>query len=161
MLGSVSLHRLHEILQIVMGWENYHLYEFTIANIRYSEPSDDWDLGVEEDARRVQLAEVAPGKGGKFSYLYDFGDGWEHEVKVEKVLSAEPGVRLPICVAGQRACPPEDCGGVWGYAHLLEVLQDPQHEDHEDLLEWVGGAFDPEALDLGEINRTIECFWGR
>ena len=158
MPGTVSLHRLHEILQVVMGWESYHLYEFTIANIHYSEPFDDWDPDAMADAHRFWLTDVVPGEGGKFHYVYDFGDGWEHEVKVEKVLSAEPGLRLPVCVAGRRACPPEDCGGDWGYAHLLEVLQDPQHEEYEYLLEWVGGPFDPEAFDLGEINRMLEGF---
>jgi hypothetical protein len=92
-------------------------------------------------------------------YEYDFGDSWEHVIKVEKILPAMPGVRIPLCLAGKRACPPEDCGGAWGYEHLLEVLRDPAHEEHNEMLEWLGGEFDPEAFDIDATNvelRTLK-----
>jgi hypothetical protein len=88
-------------------------------------------------------------------YEYDFGDGWEHEILVEKILQSEPGVRYPVCLAGKRACPPEDCGGVWGYESLLEALRDPEHPEHNDMLEWIGEDFDPEAFDLDSINQDL------
>jgi len=92
----------------------------------------------------------------KFLYEYDFGDGWEHELLVEKILPAEPGVGYPRCLKGKRACPPEDVGGVWGYADFLEIMRDPNHPEHEDMLEWVGGEFDPEVFDLEEVNAELE-----
>jgi hypothetical protein len=80
-------------------------------------------------------------------YVYDFGDDWVHKVVVEKVLPADPRISYPVCVAGKRACPPEDCGGVWGYREFLAAISDPDHPEHEEMLEWVGGAFDPEEFD--------------
>ena len=87
---------------------------------------------------------------------YDFGDSWEHELLVEKRLPLEAGKRYPVCLTGKRACPPEDCGGIWGYASLLEAIRDPEHPEHEEMLEWVGGEFDPEAFDLDEVNRELQ-----
>ena len=94
----------------------------------------------------------------KFVYEYDFGDSWEHELLVEKILPPEKGAHYPRCIKAKRACPPEDVGGVWGYDDFLEAIQDPDHPDHEDMLEWVGGEFDPEAVDLDEINETLRYF---
>jgi Plasmid pRiA4b ORF-3-like protein len=102
------------------------------------------------------LAEIASSPKTKFIYEYDFGDSWEHEVLIEKILPPETGVRYPNCLTGKHACPPEDCGGVWGYAGLLETIQDSHHPDHEEMLEWVGGSFDPEAFDLDTVNRELK-----
>jgi hypothetical protein len=88
-------------------------------------------------------------------YEYDFGDSWEHELLVEKILPPEPGVRYPLCLKGKGACPPEDVGGVWGYDSFLEAIADPKHPEHDDMLEWVGGEFDPEAFDLDEVNEAL------
>ena len=98
--------------------------------------------------RRAKLNQVAPAEKFKFIYEYDFGDRWQHLLLVEEILPPEPEICYPICIKGKRACPPEDCGGVWGYGELLETLQDPNHPDHEEMLEWVDGDFDPEAFDL-------------
>jgi hypothetical protein len=103
----------------------------------------------------VTLGQVAPREGLKFRYEYDFGDGWLHQVLVEKVLPPEPGQSYPVCVKGRRACPPEDVGGMWGYQDFLEAIQDPNHEEHEEYLEWVGGEFDPEAFDLDGVNVAL------
>ena len=93
---------------------------------------------------------------GSFFYLYDFGDSWEHEVLVEKVLSAEAGVDYPICIKAKRACPPEDCGGSWGYQEFVEIIQDTEHPEHASMLEWVGGYFDPEDAEFDEINPCLK-----
>jgi len=115
---------------------------------------DDTEMdGKDEDA--ITLAEVCPKPKSKLIYEYDFGDGWEHAVEVQKIVEAEKGVECPVCLAGKRACPPEDCGGVWGYGDMLDALADPKHERHEELLEWLGGPFDPEAFDLDEVNRIL------
>ncbi|MBS1252199.1 MAG: hypothetical protein MAG451_01237 [Anaerolineales bacterium] len=155
--GIVDLWMLHEVLQVTMGWANYHLWQFTIDGGEYGEPSPaDWY--PVEDAGEVRLSQVARGEGVGFSYTYDFGDNWEHEILVEKVFQADPEVRYPVCIAGERACPPEDCGGVWGYADLIEIIQDPEHEEHQEMAEWVGDDFNPEAFDLEGVNETLEYF---
>jgi hypothetical protein len=147
-LGDVNF-----ILQAAMGWTNTHLHQFTIDGVEYSDPR--LEVDGTEDEFAVTLAEVAPAERLRFNLLYDFGDGWEHEVVVEKILPREPGQRLPCCLAGERARPPEDCGGPWGYQDFLEAIGDPKHEEHDAVLEWVGGAFDPEALDLAALNKHL------
>jgi hypothetical protein len=103
----------------------------------------------------VKLSRVVGGRVKKFSYTYDFGDNWEHVVLVEKVLDPEPGLHYPRCLAGKRACPPEDCGGPWGYADFLAAIQDPRHKQHEEMTDWIGGEFDPEAFDLDDVNEAL------
>jgi hypothetical protein len=152
--GGISLARLHQILQVVMGWEESHLHQFKFGRVHYGEPDPAFG-GDMKDERRAKLMEMAPHEKDRFIYEYDFGDSWEHEIRVEKILPAEPGITHPICLAGERAGPPEDCGGVWGYESLLEAIADPSHPEHEEMLEWVGDDFDPEALDLDETNKTL------
>lgn len=117
--------------------------------------------GVAGIERRVTIAEVLPREKSRIVYEYDFGDSWLHEILVEKIDGRVPGAPYPMCVDGKRACPPEDCGGIGGYAELLEVLSDPGHEEHEDKLEWLGGQFDPKAFDLGEANGALKPLWRR
>jgi hypothetical protein len=107
------------------------------------------------DERLVLLSEIATTAIRKFVYEYDFGDSWEHEILVEKILPAEAETAYPLCLRGKRACPPEDVGGVWGYEEFLEAIGDPTQEEHESYLEWVGGDFDPEAFDLEETNQRL------
>ena len=147
-LGDVNF-----ILQAAMGWTSSHLHQFTIQDVEYSDPR--FEIDDTEDEFAVTLAEVAPAERSRFTLLYDFGDGWEHEVVVEKILPSEPSQRLPRCLAGERARPPEDCGGPWGYQDLLEAIGDPKHEEHDAMLEWVGGAFDPEVFDLADLNKRL------
>jgi len=154
-LSDTTLEKLHLILQVAMGWDNYHLHQFTIDGIEYGRPDPDYGTEV-EDERKVRLYQVAPEENVKFSYEYDFGDNWEHTVLIEKILPAEKGKHCPICVKGKRACPPEDVGGVWSYADFLEAIQDAGHPEHEDMLEWVGGEFDPEAFNIEEINEDLK-----
>ena len=155
--GDVSLATLHRIIQAVMGWADYHLHEFAIGDVNYGPPSpSDWYPA--KDERKATLSQVAPKEGMKFTYTYDFGDGWEHVITVEKRLPPDPDAHYPVCIAGKRACPPEDCGGVWGYANLLEIIQNPRHEEYEEMMEWLGGEFDPAAFDLEVVNRALKRF---
>lgn len=155
--GSATLHQLHMAIQGAMGWTNSHLYEFRVGGDRYTDPDtfDGFDDDVQKDARTTRLAglQIAPGK--TFTYRYDFGDHWLHDVRVEAIEAPEAGTSYPRCVAGARACPPEDCGGVPGYFELLEALSDPSHPKHESCRVWVGGRFDAEAFDLEAVNRRM------
>lgn len=154
--SNITLARLHRVLQAVMGWADYHLHQFIVGQTYYGVPDPDYGDWVEmRDERRVKLNQIVPGEGFKFRYEYDFGDSWMHTLLVEKILAPEPGQQYPACVKGKRACPPEDVGGIWGYYNFLEAIQDPDHPEHEDYLTWVGGEFDPEALDLDAVNAAL------
>ncbi|NJM68340.1 MAG: tyrosine-type recombinase/integrase [Acaryochloris sp. RU_4_1] len=135
---TATLTQLHSVVQVVMGWEGYHLHEFSLS----------------ED-ETITLAKLLGNELFTFTYLYDFGDMWQHEITVEKRLASEPGKDYPVCLAGKRACPPEDCGGDWGYAHLLKVLKNRRHPEYRERKEWVGKRFDPEAFDLEEVNQAL------
>ena len=135
------------MLQVALGWQNQHLYEFRVGTLGI-DASAGPDVGV-------RLADIADEQGARLLYRYDFGDGWEHDVLVEAITSAEPGVRYPTCVGGARACPPEDCGGPPGYARVLEASRDPRHPDHGAMTEWLAGPFDPEQFDPRETNRRL------
>lgn len=153
--GDYSLAQLHRVLQVVMGWENYHLYMFRIGSKKYGPPDPDGidDLGM-VDAKRKRFAEVAPSVGATFTYVYDYGDDWEHELLLEAILMPEPAVTYPRCLAGERRCPPEDVGGIGGYADYLEAMFDPSHEDHEEKMMW-RGPFDAETFSLEQVNRDL------
>lgn len=152
--GNFSLYKLHQVIQLAMGWQNSHLHQFIVDGKYYGIPSsEDWEPVIDE--RRFTLEQIAPSLKCKFVYEYDFGDSWEHEVVVEKIITPEPSEKYPQCIKGKRACPPEDVGGVWGYETFLEALQDAGHEEYDSYLEWVGGEFDPEAFDLAAINRAL------
>ncbi|MFQ5578835.1 MAG: plasmid pRiA4b ORF-3 family protein [Anaerolineae bacterium] len=155
--GNVLLSKLHRFLQVVMGWEDYHLHQFIVGGTFYGVPHpsyDDFGMKMENEGL-VKLSQIAPEEKFKFIYEYDFGDSWEHELLVEKIMPPQKGIQYPRCVKGKRACPPEDCGGVWGYEELIEAINDPKHSEHDDLLEWLGGEFDPEEFDLDAINAVL------
>jgi hypothetical protein len=152
--ADIKLGKLHRVLQIAMGWTDSHLHAFRVGHESYGIPDPEFPDDMENE-RNVRLDKVA-GEGDTLIYEYDFGDGWEHELKIEKTVPAEPAVRYPRCTAGRRARPPEDCGGPPGYERLLEVLRDPKHAEHEEMREWIGGEFDPEVFDLDEANETLK-----
>jgi len=152
--SDTTLPKLHRILQATMGWSNYHLHLFNIEGDDYSEPDPEYGDDMLSE-RRVRLGDVIDAPGFKFIYEYDFGDSWRHDILVEDILPPEAGAHYPVCLAGKRACPPEDCGGIGGHAHFLEAIRDPQHEEHDELVEWIGGSFDPEAFDLDAVNRSL------
>jgi hypothetical protein len=149
-----SLHELHRTLQVVMGWSDSHLYMFRQGDAYFGEPHyvDDIDVA---DSRKVRLDQVVHGAGARLTYEYDFGDSWEHEILIEKILAAEPGCTYLTCLDGRRSCPPEDCGGTFGYENLLEAMGDPHHEDHTAMREWSGKGFDPETFDMNQVNRML------
>ncbi|MEB3269862.1 MAG: plasmid pRiA4b ORF-3 family protein [Leptolyngbya sp.] len=152
--GKFTLAQLHEVIQAAMGWYSSHLYQFEIGSEFYSNPAFEFEDSRSD--RTLALTRLIPGEKFKFHYAYDMGDDWGHTILVEKVLSADPKTQYPLCLKGKRACPPEDCGGIWGYGSFLETIADPNHPDHEDMLEWVGGSFDPEAFDLAAVNDRLQ-----
>jgi hypothetical protein len=152
--SSINLRRLHDVIQEAMGWTQSHLYQFQVGDVEYGEPDDEFGMPI-RSAKATPLRKIAPESGAVFSYEYDFGDSWQHRIEVEKVLPPEPGVRYPRCLAGKRACPPEDVGGIFGYEEFLQAIRDPKHPKHAAMLEWVGGAFDPEAFDPQEVNERL------
>jgi len=152
--SDMTLARLHDVIQIAMGWTDSHLHMFVAGHTQYGVPDPDDHLPVWSD-RRTRLFEVLEEPKDRIRYDYDFGDGWEHDVVLEKVLPAEAAAAKPVCTAGKRACPPEDCGGIYGYVELLETLSDPKHPDHDEMLEWAGGFLDPEEFDLDAVNQAL------
>jgi hypothetical protein len=149
--GSATLDHVHEVIQAAFGWWNFHLHEFEVGRTRYRVPDPDDDWGEPpRDERRTRLDTVAS-EGSTFRYTYDFGDNWTHRCVVEKVLPASRVAPVPACIDGRRACPPEDCGGTWAYRELLEILADPEHPEHDERRDWLGGWFDPEAFDASEF----------
>jgi hypothetical protein len=157
-----TLNDLHWVIQLSMGWTNSHLHQFKIDGDYYSDPDFDMDEYLDEvgDESRTTLGKVVAKEGVRFIYDYDFGDSWQHEIEVEKILPVVEGETYPQCIAGKRACPPEDCGGVWGYADFLNVIGDPKNPEHDEMLEWAGGAFDPERCDLAAINWQLRKLAG-
>ena len=156
---DVTLADLHEIIQRAMGWGNYHLHTFNIGGKVYGDPEDDefGDFGTVNE-KRYRLNQLGLREKTKFSYEYDFGDSWEHTILLEKILPAEKGGHYPVCIKGKRACPPEDVGGVWGYDDFLEAIANPNHPERKEMLEWIGGDFDPEEFDLDDVNRSLQHF---
>ena len=153
--GRSTLDQLHEVIQAAFGWWNYHLHEVEVGRTRYGIPDPDEDWGEPpRDERRTRLDAIA-GEGTSFRYTYDFGDSWDHRVIVEKVLPTTADTTVPACVDGRRACPPEDCGGTWGYRELLEILADPTHPEHHERREWLGRPFDPEEFDTTDFEDNL------
>jgi hypothetical protein len=152
--GDTTLAELHSVLQTAMGWTNSHLHQFVVRNVAYADPH--FKLEHAQSTRQITVSRVAPRVGASFVYEYDFGDGWTHKITVEKILPpGEAALPHPVCLTGKRACPPEDCGGVGGYENFLEAIADPNHPEHEDMVDWIGDDFDPEAFDLEAVNHAL------
>jgi len=154
--GGETLNHLHDVIQAAFGWYNAHLHAFVVNGTDYGIPhEDDWTPVQDERRSTIDQAVLA----GKFEYAYDFGDNWVHDIVVEKTFDAgnDPSqMTVPDCIDGRRACPPEDCGGPWGYSELLEILADPGHVEHADRVEWMGQPFDPEAFDASSFADDLE-----
>jgi len=155
--GNTKLPKLHRILQIVMGWDNSHLHQFSAGEYLYGVPDPDHEFDPDNliNQKSVTLEMIAPKRGDMFGYEYDFGDGWEHTVKVEKIVPIDDRNFWPMCVAGERAVPPEDVGGIGGYMDFLEAIRSPTHQDHNDMWVWHAGPFDPNGFDLNSINKQL------
>ena len=154
--GAADLAHLHDVLQDVMGWTDSHLHMFVTANGVYGVPDPDFgdDTASEEG---VRIDSILQCEGDAVRYEYDFGDGWEHQVMVEAVRDGGGKEAVPRCLAGERACPPEDVGGVPGYEDFLAVYRDDSHPDHREMAEWVAEGFDPEWIDIEEINAFLKA----
>ena len=157
--SSCSFWDLHVAIQDVMGWLDYHLHAFRVEDPNTSEVVE---IGIPHEELFEDSVQALAGwetpvlsylnePGQLASYEYDFGDSWNHQILLQEIVPREKGARYPRCVGGERACPPEDCGGIWGYEALLEVINDPAHEEHEEMLEWLGGQFDPERFDSATV----------
>lgn len=152
---TITLPKLHQVIQAVMGWLDCHLHEFEIAGERYAIPDPDYDFG--EPVRSEQRVRLATALGGakSFRYVYDFGDDWEHRIKVERRLPPDPLFNTALCLGGANASPPEDVGGAPGYADFVVAMADPNHLEHHDMLEWYGAPFDPAAFNTSAIDLRL------
>jgi hypothetical protein len=152
---NINLDDLHKIIQTAMGWTNSHLNQFISGRTFYGNPNDDefGDMNL-KDSKKYKVLKVLKSEGSSIIYEYDFGDGWEHEIKVEKIYKDE-NIIHPICIGGKRNCPLEDSGGIWGYEEKLEIIKDKKHEDYEEIAEWMGPDFDPDYFDLDDTNKAL------
>ncbi len=148
---------LHVAIQDAMGWADYHLHKFTIFSLREGEeveigiPNPDWNETEVLHDRKQKIADYFALENREAEYVYDFGDYWEHIIMLEKILPREKGVKYPLCIKGKRACPPDDCGGAPGYEEFLDAIKNPKHEQHKEMLDWIGGRFDPEDFDVKKV----------
>ncbi|MCF6249689.1 MAG: plasmid pRiA4b ORF-3 family protein [Methylococcaceae bacterium] len=154
--NNMVLDEFHLALQITMGWTNSHLHQFIANGHFYGIYDDEFDFGMEiKDESEYKLNQLLKSEKDSIIYEYDFGDGWEHKILLEKILPFNKDKRLPYCEKGKRSCPPEDCGGIWGYKDLIDVINDIEDPEHESMLEWLGDEFDPETFDLEQTNKIL------
>jgi len=154
--ADITLDRLHDVIQTAMGWYDSHLHAFDIGGVRFDYRRESaWALESEAlDETQYRLGELVNREKAKFTYEYDFGDGWEHSILLEKIIPPILEPKMFTCTAGKNACPPEDCGGLWGFYQRLAALNDPDDEYHEETMEWMG-EFDPEAFDRARVNAAL------
>jgi len=155
--SNMEFEDLHYVIQMVMGWENGHLHQFRKDKLRYQlldEEDEFLDNGETIDYSEMPISDLLIKEKDKIIYDYDFGDSWEHDVCLEKILAYDTSKKYPFCIKGKNACPPEDCGGIWGYYRILDVLKDPKHEDYSDYSEWYGDI-DPEYFDVDDVNQEL------
>ncbi|MFI9825811.1 plasmid pRiA4b ORF-3 family protein [Streptomyces sp. NPDC052013] len=150
--ADVTLARLHRILQTAMGWHDCHTHVFDTPLGRFGQPCRE---SGHRDEAAASLRTVAPAAGDRITYLYDLADEWVHRIEIERALPLTEDVDYPVCIAGRRACPPESCGGPWGYAELLRVITQPANTWHETLIKWLGRPFDPDHFDSSETNKLF------
>lgn len=153
-VSDIKLPDLHKVIQTVMGWTNTHLHQFIIDGKFYSEP-DDESFAECLDYRKIKLNKVLTEVKKTIKYEYDFGDGWEHKIVLEKILH-DSTLKYPVCLDGKRNCPPEDCGGSYGYDDMLKIISDPANERYDEMMEWLGNGFDPEYINIEEINEMLK-----
>lgn len=142
-----------------MGWDNSHLHQFIKNRTFYSQKMEDddfWDEMDNVDYTDMNISDLLTLEKEKIIYEYDFGDGWEHDVILEKIVPLDKKLDYPVCVKGEMCCPPEDCGGPWGYPEMLAILKDPKNEEYEGYMEWLGGEFDPEEFDIDDVNELLQ-----
>ena len=156
--ADMFLPEFHETIQITMGWTDSHLHQFVKNRTFYSQKRADddfWDEMDNVDYSNIKVSDLLKKEKDKIIYEYDFGDGWQHDILLEKIEKNGVNENIPICLTGKNNCPPEDCGGIWGYLNILEILKHPEHEEYEEYIEWLGGDFDPKYFDKNEINDML------
>lgn len=156
--SDVLLSDLHKIIQTIMGWTNSHLHQF-IKGRDFYEPTMPEELMMDSsgiDYTGIRLNDLLKKEKETMIYEYDFGDGWEHEIRLEKVLPFDESTPIPVCIDGARDCPPEDCGGIWGYSELLKIVKNPAHEEYEDYMAWLPENFDPDYFDIDDTNKALK-----
>jgi hypothetical protein len=156
--GSMTFYDLHDAIQIAMGWEDCHLWMFNLDKTEISPEPEQFNFPGRPRARAAEattLETMLAGRKVKFRYEYDMGDSWTHDIKVTRVFAPEPDLQYPRCTGGERAGPPEDCGGFPGYMNLLEVMANPKHPEHDEMIEWIGEKWNPEFFDLDAVNRVL------
>ena len=152
---TIRLDRLHLVLQAAMNWTNSHLYEIRARDVGWGVPDPDFGDGP-LDAAKARLSDVLEDVGARsLKYLYDFGDGWEHSIRIERIADAVPGIAYPRLIEATGRCPPEDVGGPWGYREFLDAINDPRHEEHDERLRWIGGRFDPADTDAEALAQAV------
>ncbi|MCV6638980.1 plasmid pRiA4b ORF-3 family protein [Candidatus Albibeggiatoa sp. nov. NOAA] len=151
---ALTLFELHQVVIASMGWGGHHLHQFESGGVFYGNPEDDlFGDGDIKEEKQYTLSELLTQEKDKINYQYDFGDSWEHQIILEKIL---PTVEQhPVCIKGKRACPPDDVGGIWGYGEFLDILAHPEHADYNDTLDWIGGDFNSELFDLNKANEAL------
>jgi hypothetical protein len=155
---TITLAKLHAVIQAVFGWSGGHLHEFNVGEERFGTPDPEYDEpGSVRNERTIRLA-GALGAARTMNYVYDFGDNWQHRIKVDKTLVPDPELKLPLCVGGANATPPDDCGGIYGYYDFVAAVSDPNHPEHADMTEWIGRPWDPAAFDLDSANFRLRNF---
>ena len=157
--SDLLLSDFHKIIQTSMGWTNSHLHHFIKNRTFYTlkmKDDDLWDEMDNLDYKEMKISDLLKKEKERIIYEYDFGDGWEHDILLEKILPFDEKLKYPICISGKMNCPPEDCGGVWGYSNMLEILKQPEHEEYDSYIEWLGGEFDPEYFDQDEVNDLLD-----
>ena len=158
---NIRLDRLHQALQAAIGWTDSHLYEFRAGDVGWGIPDPDWGDGP-LDARKARLLDVLEDTGAKsLRYLYDFGDGWEHTIRIERLTDAVPGIIYPRLIEASGRCPPEDVGGPWGYREFLQAIADPGHARHVEFREWIAEPFDPAAADAEGYAQALAVLAGQ
>jgi hypothetical protein len=158
---DLPLSDFHIAIQIAMGWKNAHLHQFIKNKTFYTERfEDDWGWGSmrKVDYKDLKISDLLEKVKDKIDYEYDFGDSWHHDIILEKILTIDNKMKYPICVDGKLACPPEDCGGIWGYANILNVLNNPTSKEYAELLDWLGGESDPNKFDKDAVNKIFNKF---
>jgi hypothetical protein len=157
--SDLFLSDFHYVIQTAMGWTNSHLHQFIKDRTFYAKKmagDDLWDEMDNVDYKGIRISDMLKKEKDKILYEYDFGDGWVHTVILEKILPADKNTDYPVCIAGKMSCPPEDCGGVWGFAEMMEIVKDRAHEEYESCLEWLGEDFDPKRFDMDQVNKMLK-----
>lgn len=156
--SDLLLSDFHKVIQTTMGWTNSHLHQFIKNRTFYARRMPDdytWEELNNVDYKEIKISDLLKKEKEKIVYEYDFGDSWEHEIILEKILPIDEEKKYPVCLTGKNNCPPEDCGGIWGYSDLLEILKHPDHEEYEEYSEWLGEDFDPKYFDKDKINKML------